>query len=318
MSRLRTVALSVAIIAAVFAGPAALLALILLRPGSWLATLKDYQTLAGSLAALFAAGLATVGVWMNVMVQRENIARQHESTREQIAAQRQSMSEQLQAAEERTAAERDEQRRIVALERHIAVQQLASGFAGEVTAIIHVLRLRLPTGALTQVADLAKKGLPKGARLNLAIRFDLAPVYRANIGNLGRLPAPVPERLAAFYGSVAAFLDELEKFDTIEEPNADTAALLALRFEEMEQELDRLIGIGKDLYGSLARILDDLFVWPPAAPRPTPGQIATLAGMLEKELTPEEQTRLLAANAPASDLIAALERARAAKRAGAP
>lgn len=318
MSRLRNVALSVAIVAAVLAGPAALLTLILLRPAAWLDTLKNYQTLAGSLAALFAAGLATVGAWMSITVQRENMARQYESTREQIAAQRQSTSEELRAAEARAAAERDEQRRTVALERHLAVQQLASGFAGEVTAIVHVLRLRLPAGTLNQVAALAKKGLPNGTKLNLAIGFDLTPVYRAQVGNLGQLPAPLPERLAAFYGRVAAFLDELEKLDKFEDPNAGSAAFLALKFEEMEKDLDRLIGIGTDLYTSLARIQDDLFLWPPAAPRLAPGQIATLAEMLEKELTPDEQNRLLAANAHTSDLIAALERARAAKRAGAP
>lgn len=314
MSRLRSAALGAAILFAVCAGPAALLALFFLRRGDWLASLKDYQTLAGGLAALFAAGLATMGVWMNVTVQRDNSARQHAATREQIEAQRQSTSEQLQAAERQAAVERDEQRRIVAWERHTALQQLASSFAGEIVAVVHVLRLRLPKTILTQSAALVKQGWQQDLKLRLAIKFDLRPVYDANVGNLGLLPVPMPERLAAFYGYLATFINDLEKFDSLDQLDSAAREGFALKLEGMEKELDRLIKLGEELYTSLSGVLDELFLWPPAPARLRPGQIATLGEILEKELTPDEQALLFATGAPTSEWIENLMKSRSAKR----
>lgn len=306
MSRMGRIALGAAILVALLAGPTAFVALWQSAPGKLPDELTKYQSLAGALTALFAAGLAGIGVWLNIAAQNANTSRQGETQRElsasQIGAQRLATERQLDAAEARARADRDEQRRVAGYERFLAQQQLASGFLGELGAILAVLHDRLPRTTFSQIAQYLRD-TGKVMKFNLHVGVDLGVIFRANAGAIGLLPVPLPAMLAQFYGALLSFIERVNALDAIEEGKAD-ANVLVYVFDQLEKDRTGIEANGKDLFNRLWAQQDELFSWPPVAPKLSPGQIANLAEAMERaKIDPLEAQSLISQDLSPEEIL---------------
>ena len=189
--------------------------------------LRQYQTLAGSLITLVAAGVALFGVWVAVDGQRQ-------ITERQLAAQRQ--------AEER--------------QRLLKREQVAGAFIGEISMILTTLsdeRLhnRIER-ALTQLRA------AKGVTTTMDIMFrrpgkQLDAFYRANTIEAGQFQTPLPELLTRFYGLYAVFEDTgallVREVDTgFKDANA---SILEETLQNQLSVLDQLREVGRNLITNL-------------------------------------------------------------------
>ena len=297
--------LCAAIVVALGTGPVAVTWLLFWGPSDWLGEIQEYQTLAGSLVALFAAGLATIGVLLNISVQRENLRAQLETQQsvaaQQIAANQEATIRQIEAAETRSRAERDEQRRAVAYEQYQAQRRLALSLRGELVAIMRLLHIRLPKGVFSVFMDSPSFSKDR-EQPTLRIETDVATIFRANAGSIGVLPDRVPELLARFYGDLQTFIERVNGLDRIDR-SALNAELRRLVVENMEKAQAEINDLTMELHKQLTAMNDSYFVWPPITPKnPSPGQILSLAQILEatevnplqvkewlnRKMTPEE------------------------------
>lgn len=308
MGRMGSFVLGAAIAMALLVAPVSLLVLWRSDPLHLLENIAKFQTLVGAGAALFAAGLAATGVWFNVTAQNANARRQLDAQRtttaEQIVAQRESIERQLRQAEARAQADRDDQRRTAALERFHVQQQLASGFMGEIGAVLGLLQRRKTL--FTQIARQVRASNKIG-KFHLHVGVDFAVIYRANAASIGLLPVPLPGQVVSFYGDLLSFIERGNALDEIEEGSAK-AEDVAFIYDSLEEERAVLELRSEELYKALYAEQDKLFSWPPLTSKLTPGQIANLSEALEKQkvdalelqimlsqnLSPEEMMRRVA------------------------
>jgi hypothetical protein len=218
-------------------GPTFLLALAYLFPDSWRRTLREYQTLAGSLVTMFAAGLALTGVWMTVSTQTKNI--------------------EMEFAERRAMEDRTE-----AMHR----SQIASAFVGEITVIVSVFRgedwSRVAQRALDDLHNFKRASQTGNATtLRLAVSRpapDYATFFRANAHEVGQFPQPIPQNLLMFYGIYTQLQDNLMQisrasdndFNHMDAPSVEAALTLQL------EQLHSLEGFGAVLIPELQKVAD--------------------------------------------------------------
>jgi hypothetical protein len=226
----------------VVAVPIILLAFFRYSPDRWRETLHQYQNVVGSFVALFAAGLALVGVLITVSVQKENTDRQLVTQREQFDRE---LREQR-ATEDRTQAMRQ--------------RQVASGFVGEINVILARFRSPIWRQNATKALDDLKLGQLTGAdKVDLRVSTptaEYATFFRANSGEIGRFPQPIPQDLLLFYGYYINIEDNLKMLSEASKENfAHTdAAAVELLLKDQLDSLDALEKRGAALITQLQKI----------------------------------------------------------------
>jgi hypothetical protein len=150
----------------------------------WPDELPKYQALFGALIALFAAGLASLGVALTIFNQRRIVDRQ-------LAAQR---------------VEQDRAR------SHVR-QQIASAFIGEIGVIIEELNHEMLQPVLQTTLD-DIKATPAGNIRVTTVRIGkrISRYYESNPANVGLFPNRIPEELTRFYSTVEEVKLDLESY----------------------------------------------------------------------------------------------------------
>jgi hypothetical protein len=221
-------------ISLVVAVPGVLLVFFLYSPNPWRETLREYQSVVGSLVTLFAAGLALVGVLITVNVQKENTDRQ-------------------------LAEQREREARAEAMRR----RQVASAFAGEINVIL--ARFRSPDWRQTATKALndLKLGQVTGAqKADLIVSNPTAEYvtfFRANSAEIGRFPQPIPQDLLLFYGYYINLEDNLKKLSEGAKENfahMDAPSVERLLKDQLDS-LDWLEKRGAALIPQLQKIADE-------------------------------------------------------------
>ena len=242
MGRLGSIILLSAAAIGVLALPAAAFLFIQSNPDTWLNELQHYQSLAGGLATLFAAGLATVGVWINVSAQRHNVS-------QQIAAQQGAITQQIQANADRARDDWLQQRKEAAYLRHLDMQHLAAGFIGEIEIMLRTLR-----GAAAH-ADLASEG----EKLSLIAVFGGAHIilFEKNADRIGMFPAHVVGELTTVYGLFVVF-GELFRSPSVEKLSPrEVSGLLSRQKDVIEANIRRAEAVLIELKRIQADPFDD-------------------------------------------------------------
>jgi len=223
--------LAAAIAFAIGIGPISLFALIQASPSGWQVTLKDFQGLAGSLTTLFAAGVAAIGVWLNIEAQRANTEAQRANTQAQIraqgeAAQRQikaqfdALQTQLATEDKRRAEDQLQARQAEDRDRREHCRRIAAAIEGEITAMMEVLRWESKREAIERaVTRMKETGIPQF--VGMKIESDHTVIFRATASHIGALPAPLPQGVAYFYGLYAGLLERLKAMTGIDNPMYD-------------------------------------------------------------------------------------------------
>jgi hypothetical protein len=238
MRRLGSIILLAAATIGVLALPTAAILFIEWKPDTWLNDLAQYQSLAGGLATLFAAGLATIGVWINVLAQRQNVT-------EQIEAQQGAITQQIQSNADRAREDWLEQRKEAAYLRHLEMQHLAAAFVGEISIILaHLKNVR-------DSAEIIKVSGPKAEeeKLTLIAVFRGAHLilYEKNADKIGVFPGDVITELTRLY-SVFAAIGELFKSSHSEGWSADKAVHTFLEeIEGLSAEIEPVENLLKSL-----------------------------------------------------------------------
>ena len=227
MRILGSVILLIAAAIGVLALPTAALLFVKWKPDTWLNDLAQYQSLAGGLATLFAAGLATIGVWTNVLTQRQNV-------KQQIQAQQEAIIQQIQSNADRAREDRLEQRKEAAYLRHPEMQSLAAAFSAEISVMSASLQ-----NARVQLAKIAEAAEPEAEELKVqaiaVFRGAHLILFEKNAERIGIFPATVVTQLVLVY-SIFIAMGETFKSSLVESWSAKRLAQFLLN-EGVDPEL---------------------------------------------------------------------------------
>jgi hypothetical protein len=132
-------------------------------------------------------------------------------------------------------------------------KNLAGAFYGEITAIIHISKFRGYKEHFKKwLEHVQTHGIykPKG----FTIRHDYFKVYTANVGKLGLLKAPLPEKIAIFYTQAMSITEDIKSMTEGKGEDWSRESLISLLtnlitlFESCEQGGSEIFKIIEETY----------------------------------------------------------------------
>lgn len=142
------------------------------------------------------------------------------------------------------------------MQRKSEQESLASAFAGEVNALLAMLEKRQLAQLLTELlADVKKTG--KRTYNYLDNSSDKFEVYENNVGKIGLLPVPLPEKIVLFYALALAMINDMKFLGQLksEEYNSST---FENYIESLIELIKQTINAGRDVQSLLkSKVLKD-------------------------------------------------------------
>lgn len=90
-------------------------------------------------------------------------------------------------------------------------KRLALAFKGEIQALSHIVRKRNYVNAINDVIrEMERREEP--LFVNIQVRRDYFNVFKNNVGRIGSLKNPLPEKIARFYVQANSILEDLQSY----------------------------------------------------------------------------------------------------------
>jgi len=99
---------------------------------------------------------------------------------------------------------------------------LAAAFKGELRAIQQIVTRRKYIETLREIVEYIDTTGNDFPALGVRIEQEYFGVYKANVSKIGKLPSPLPERIATFYAMTFALLEDFKIASTGLPPNSST------------------------------------------------------------------------------------------------
>ncbi len=95
-------------------------------------------------------------------------------------------------------------------------KSLAGGFAGEIEAIIEIVKKRQYVEHLEQlIAKMQKPDFELMIMFYFHVTYDYFSVYKSNVDKLGSLSSPLPKLIATFYTQCFAILEDIKQIENL-------------------------------------------------------------------------------------------------------
>ena len=129
-------------------------------------------------------------------------------------------------------------------------KQVARAFAGEIGALVKIIKLRDYAGGMRAVAARLRSGVD--SHMSVGITREYFNVYNAHVGNLGLLGDDLPEKVAKFYTTGSALYEDF-RASSEEKFKALTLSSRADVYEAVSAMLDVFSGLGGELVKELKK-----------------------------------------------------------------
>ena len=139
--------------------------------------------------------------------------------------------------------------------RKLETRNLALAFGGEIQALQQILKIRRYEEGIQQYIEWMRTA-GKPFYIRSRIQREYFGVYKENLGRIGMLPAPLPQRIATFYTMANAILEDV---DNVRDPANEEflpAEVLIHLYEQLLQLLRKVMSLGDQTLADISRQYD--------------------------------------------------------------
>ena len=144
------------------------------------------------------------------------------------------------------------------LQRKAERENLASAFHGEISALLSIIEKRGYMSSIEEdIEFIEKTGQAQFSHFRVTKSY--FSVYEQNVGKIGILSAPLPEKIVLFYTFIFAILEDFEEMGLLAFEYSNVSEL-AERLNEMRDIAKNIISIGNEpFHGSSSYFLPAIY-----------------------------------------------------------